>query len=105
MDQRRQLVPTIGALWGEDVNEELYDSWPMILSALKTWLETGEVLTSPALYISPNGHLEPRSEVIFPYDDAWLHTVLTTVKSTAESLAASGLCLWGTTRRSPAHLP
>jgi hypothetical protein len=26
---------------------ELYDGWPMILSGLKTWLETGELLTTP----------------------------------------------------------
>ena len=28
-------------------NEELYGGWPMILSGLKTWIETGEVLTTP----------------------------------------------------------
>lgn len=27
--------------------EELYGGWPMILSGLKTWLETGDVLTTP----------------------------------------------------------
>jgi uncharacterized protein YndB with AHSA1/START domain len=27
--------------------EEIYGGWPMILSALKTWLETGEILTTP----------------------------------------------------------
>src|SRR3989440_7784952 len=27
--------------------EELYGGWPMILSGLKTWLETGELLTTP----------------------------------------------------------
>jgi uncharacterized protein YndB with AHSA1/START domain len=31
----------------EDAHEELYGGWPMILSGLKTWLETGEVLTTP----------------------------------------------------------
>ena len=31
----------------EAANEELYGGWPMILSGLKTWLETGEVLTTP----------------------------------------------------------
>ena len=31
----------------EDANPELYGGWPMILSGLKTWLETGEVLTTP----------------------------------------------------------
>jgi len=27
--------------------EELYGGWPMVLSGLKTWLETGETLTTP----------------------------------------------------------
>jgi uncharacterized protein YndB with AHSA1/START domain/DNA-binding transcriptional ArsR family regulator len=31
----------------EGACEELYGGWPMILSGLKTWLETGEVLTTP----------------------------------------------------------
>jgi uncharacterized protein YndB with AHSA1/START domain/DNA-binding transcriptional ArsR family regulator len=31
----------------EGANEELYGGWPMILSGLKTWLETGEILTTP----------------------------------------------------------
>lgn len=31
----------------EGANEELYSGWPMILSGLKTWLETGEPLTTP----------------------------------------------------------
>ena len=30
-----------------DVNGELYGGWPMILSGLKTLLETGEHLTTP----------------------------------------------------------
>ena len=29
----------------EGANEQLYGGWPMILSGLKTWLETGELLT------------------------------------------------------------
>jgi uncharacterized protein YndB with AHSA1/START domain/DNA-binding transcriptional ArsR family regulator len=33
----------------EGANDELYGGWPMILSGLKTWLETGEVLTTPGL--------------------------------------------------------
>ncbi len=32
----------------EGANDELYGGWPMILSALKTLLETGEQLTTPA---------------------------------------------------------
>jgi len=31
----------------ENANEELYGGWPMILSGLKTLLETGETLTTP----------------------------------------------------------
>jgi uncharacterized protein YndB with AHSA1/START domain len=31
----------------EDANKELYGGWPMILSGLKTLLETGERLTTP----------------------------------------------------------
>jgi uncharacterized protein YndB with AHSA1/START domain len=32
---------------GEDANNELYGGWPMILSGLKTLLETGEQLDTP----------------------------------------------------------
>jgi uncharacterized protein YndB with AHSA1/START domain/biotin operon repressor len=31
----------------EGANNELYGGWPMILSGLKTWLESGELLTTP----------------------------------------------------------
>jgi uncharacterized protein YndB with AHSA1/START domain len=31
----------------EGANPETYGGWPMILSGLKTWLETGELLTTP----------------------------------------------------------
>jgi uncharacterized protein YndB with AHSA1/START domain len=31
----------------EGANSQIYGGWPMILSGLKTWLETGEVLTTP----------------------------------------------------------
>ena len=31
----------------DDAPAELYGGWPMILSGLKTWLETGETLTTP----------------------------------------------------------
>jgi uncharacterized protein YndB with AHSA1/START domain len=31
----------------EGANAELFGGWPMILSGLKTWLETGEKLTTP----------------------------------------------------------
>jgi hypothetical protein len=32
---------------GESANNELYGGWPMILSGLKTLLETGEDLDTP----------------------------------------------------------
>jgi uncharacterized protein YndB with AHSA1/START domain len=31
----------------DGASSELYGGWPMILSGLKTWLETGELLTTP----------------------------------------------------------
>jgi uncharacterized protein YndB with AHSA1/START domain/DNA-binding transcriptional ArsR family regulator len=39
----------------EDANPELYGGWPMVLSGLKTVLETGERLTTPAslMYVRP----------------------------------------------------
>ncbi len=39
----------------EGANEELYGGWPMILSGLKTWLETGQLLTTPGslMYATP----------------------------------------------------
>jgi uncharacterized protein YndB with AHSA1/START domain len=41
----------------EGANPELYGGWPMILSGLKTLLETGETLTTPGSlrYSSPSG--------------------------------------------------
>jgi uncharacterized protein YndB with AHSA1/START domain len=38
----------------EGANDQLFGGWPMILSGLKTWLETGELLTTPGslLYAS-----------------------------------------------------
>ena len=41
-----RLVVTHDAL-REGANDELYGGWPMILSGLKTLLETGELLTTP----------------------------------------------------------
>ena len=35
----------------DGANEQLYGGWPMILSGLKTWLETGEILTTPGSLI------------------------------------------------------
>jgi uncharacterized protein YndB with AHSA1/START domain len=39
----------------EDANSEIYGGWPMILSGLKTLLETGELLTTPGslMYVRP----------------------------------------------------
>jgi len=39
----------------EGANDELYGGWPMILSGLKTWLETGELLTTPGSLMYDNG--------------------------------------------------
>jgi uncharacterized protein YndB with AHSA1/START domain len=41
----------------EGANSEIYGGWPMILSGLKTLLETGETLTTPGslLYSAPAG--------------------------------------------------
>ncbi len=44
---RSEMSPKGADLLGEGANDELYGGWPMILSGLKTWLETGEVLTTP----------------------------------------------------------
>jgi len=40
----------------EGANDELYGGWPMILSGLKTLLETGELLTTPGslMYANPS---------------------------------------------------
>jgi uncharacterized protein YndB with AHSA1/START domain len=39
----------------EGANEQLFGGWPMILSGLKTYLETGELLTTPGslMYANP----------------------------------------------------
>lgn len=31
----------------EGADPQVYGGWPMILSGLRTWLETGELLTTP----------------------------------------------------------
>jgi len=38
----------------EGANEQLFGGWPMILSGLKTWLETGELLTTPGSLMYAN---------------------------------------------------
>jgi uncharacterized protein YndB with AHSA1/START domain len=45
-DDSCQLTVTHDQL-SDDANAELYGGWPMILSGLKTLLETGEKLTTP----------------------------------------------------------
>lgn len=47
----------------EGANDQLFGGWPMILSGLKTWLETGELLTTPGslMYLGdrpPEGSLQ-----------------------------------------------
>ena len=39
----------------EGANSQLYGGWPMILSGLKTWLETGELLTTPGSLLYGSG--------------------------------------------------
>ena len=41
----------------EGANDQLYGGWPMILSGLKTWLETGQLLTTPGslMYAASEG--------------------------------------------------
>ena len=40
----------------EGANDQIYGGWPMILSGLKTWIETGQTLTTPgSLMYGPSG--------------------------------------------------
>jgi uncharacterized protein YndB with AHSA1/START domain len=41
----------------EGANDQLYGGWPMILSGLKTWLESGQLLTTPGslMYAASEG--------------------------------------------------
>ena len=39
----------------EGANDQLYGGWPMILSGLKTWLETGGLLTTPGSLMYDQG--------------------------------------------------
>ena len=39
----------------EGANNQLYGGWPMILSGLKTWLETGQLLTTPGSLLYGSG--------------------------------------------------
>ncbi|CAN5804717.1 metalloregulator ArsR/SmtB family transcription factor [soil metagenome] len=40
----------------DDAPPELYGGWPMILSGLKTWLETGQTLTTPGSLMYGDEH-------------------------------------------------
>ena len=45
-----------------DVAPDLYGGWPMLLSGLKTWLETGTTLTTPgSLMYQPDQNQETTS--------------------------------------------
>ncbi|MGI8609819.1 MAG: ArsR/SmtB family transcription factor [Candidatus Dormibacteria bacterium] len=44
----------------EGANEQLYGGWPMILSGLKTYLETGELLTTPGSLMYAGAGPAPR---------------------------------------------
>ena len=43
----------------EGANEQLYGGWPMILSGLKTLLETGELLTTPGSLMYAQSSAQP----------------------------------------------
>lgn len=47
----------------EDANNQLYGGWPMILSGIKTLLETGEILTTPGSLRWLQGEKEQLAEV------------------------------------------
>ena len=45
---RRLVPPHVDARPdARGANAQIYGGWPMILSGLKTWIETGELLTTP----------------------------------------------------------
>jgi hypothetical protein len=50
----------------EDANAQLYGGWPMILSGIKTLLETGEMLTTPGSLRWPQGAKEQSTDVSRP---------------------------------------
>jgi len=43
----------------EGANSQLYGGWPMILSGLKTLMETGELLDTPGSLMYAKGSVEP----------------------------------------------
>jgi uncharacterized protein YndB with AHSA1/START domain len=48
----------------EDANNQLYGGWPMVLSGIKTLLETGEILTTPGSLRWLQGVKEQLPEVV-----------------------------------------
>lgn len=51
----RRLIVVHDQMRGEAASQP-YGGWPMILSGLKTWLETGELLTTPgSMLYADNG--------------------------------------------------
>ncbi len=42
----------------DGANDQLYGGWPMILSGLKTWLETGQLLTTPGSLMYGEGNAD-----------------------------------------------
>ena len=52
----------------DDAPPELYGGWPMILSGLKTWLETGQTLTTPGSLMYGRRHTTTvqREEITMP---------------------------------------
>ena len=55
----------------EGANNQLYGGWPMVLSGLKTWLETGELLTTPGsiLYVdgAASGRVGPKTQELIDH--------------------------------------
>ena len=47
----------------EGANNQLYGGWPMVLSGIKTLLETGEILTTPGSLRWMQGNTEHLPEV------------------------------------------
>ena len=45
----------------DGANDQLFGGWPMILSGLKTWLETGELLTTPGSIMYTSAWCAPGS--------------------------------------------
>jgi uncharacterized protein YndB with AHSA1/START domain len=55
-------LTVVHAQLSDDAPAELYGGWPMILSGLKTWLETGRTLTTPGSLMYPVPGSETKEE-------------------------------------------